>query len=629
METKPICTKSNSIVVLFDSTSSLEELKNFLKQNKPKTIITFDYDSHKLLLKNGIKHEISDSYLNERDIKLIDEKSHDFSKWGINPKLKMLLDYDGINLGHLFIVEFHYYLVPILKKFFEIIKIYKKYKQQNFLAPSILYKIIKSFTDSANHLSNSNFSETMLYDVMKYEYKILNKPIKINLSSKNYFKFKETSEKIIHFLFAPQKNAHNSKKNTFLVEFNTLKYSPIFFSLSQSNLKLVIYNRKRPSIWNFETFSIIKKSHCHIATRYAVDKNELKNAIDKGEEQLKNKFEYLWNDQNFFKSFFSLDGFSFWDIIKSTFTQLCEKRMNQAITEIELTKNLLEKIKPTSISVLSENGFIDQIVINLAKKLTIPVILLQHGVFNYPYPGVYEHNKFFGVYPFNVDKFAIWGNSTKQHLLDCGFPSSKLVIIGSPQCDKFFDRLKRHSNIKKNYVLLATSAPSKYLANDLTVKTNDLYEETIKKICEVVTKMGKKLIIKLHPDPKEIDITYIAKKINPGITIVQHEEILPLIESCEIMLVIDISTTILEAQIFKKPVISLSVKDYGFGNPKIFNSESVISTDKNNFESILKRVLNDEEFKQKLIEKANKTVDDTLSNQGMASKTLVSFLEKL
>lgn len=41
METKLSYTKSNSIVILFESNSSLEELRNFLKQNKPKTLVSF------------------------------------------------------------------------------------------------------------------------------------------------------------------------------------------------------------------------------------------------------------------------------------------------------------------------------------------------------------------------------------------------------------------------------------------------------------------------------------------------------------------------------------------------------------------------------------------------------------
>ena len=40
--------------------------------------------------------------------------------------------------------------------------------------------------------------------------------------------------------------------------------------------------------------------------------------------------------------------------------------------------------------------------------------------------------------------------------------------------------------------------------------------------------------------------------------------------------IIDISTTILDAQIFSKPVISISVKNYDWGLPPIFESNSCI-----------------------------------------------------
>ena len=47
-------------------------------------------------------------------------------------------------------------------------------------------------------------------------------------------------------------------------------------------------------------------------------------------------------------------------------------------------------------------------------------------------------------------------------------------------------------------------------------------------------------------------------------------DIIPLIKNCELLITFDLSTTILEAQILKKPVLSISLRDYGFGKSKIF-----------------------------------------------------------
>ena len=50
-----------SAILLFDSSSNINELKKFLSK-QPAKIITFDYESHAELSKEKIEHEISDNY---------------------------------------------------------------------------------------------------------------------------------------------------------------------------------------------------------------------------------------------------------------------------------------------------------------------------------------------------------------------------------------------------------------------------------------------------------------------------------------------------------------------------------------------------------------------------------------
>jgi len=617
---------TNQIIVLFDSDSNFEDLKILLQQKIPKTIITFDYETHKLLSKNNIKHGISDDYLHEEDIHFIDKKSRFMStQWCSDPSITDLVTYERINLAHLFYVEFHYFLVPFLKKFIEVTKIFKKYENQKFTASSILFKIIKSFTSSVDKLSENESKINLLYDKMEYEFKIWNIPFNISLSRKKFFKLKMLTEKFIQIFFGSNKIITNHKKNSFLVEFNTLKYKNIFSASQNSKVNLVFFGRRRPAIWNYSTFSIIKNSNCSIITNYSVSKKNLQSSINKGQSQL-TKLKLVWNMDEFFNTFFSYNGFSFWNIIKPTFIELFEKRMNEAIIEIEFTKKTLDKFKPSSILVLGENGPNEQIIINLANRQNITTLLVQHGLF-YDTSEAYDFNKFAGVYPFHSDKMLVWGKLSERYLLKSGFPPSKINSFGSPAHDEFFQRKIKSNHKKNNFILLATTSPVKNMANDLTVKTRDLYEETIRTICQVICKLDKQLVIKLHPFQEEIDVTPIVKEVNPKITIIHQGEILPLIESCEVFLVIDLSTTMLEAQILKKPVISISVKDYGWGIPEIFKSKSVLRTNKDDFESVLISILEDKEFKQQIIEKGCRFVNESFTNQTTASSKILSFLE--
>ena len=69
-------------IVLYDSESNIYELKKIIKNSNP-LIITFNLNSHNFLLKNKIKHELSDDYLNENDLDDIQDNSYKFSKKGV------------------------------------------------------------------------------------------------------------------------------------------------------------------------------------------------------------------------------------------------------------------------------------------------------------------------------------------------------------------------------------------------------------------------------------------------------------------------------------------------------------------------------------------------------------------
>ena len=155
------------------------------------------------------------------------------------------------------------------------------------------------------------------------------------------------------------------------------------------------------------------------------------------------------------------------------------------------------------------------------------------------------------------------------------------------------------------------------------------YERAIETICKTILKLNKKLVIKLHPFQEELDITPIVKKFGDKIITRKVGDILPLIESCEVFLTIDYSTTILEAQILEKPVISILVKDrLTTQTPPVFSSNSCLTTTIEDFEHTIKKILNDSNLKIKLIENGKKFVNNYLLNQGTAVNKTLQFLEK-
>ena len=165
-----------------------------------------------------------------------------------------------------------------------------------------------------------------------------------------------------------------------------------------------------------------------------------------------------------------------------------------------------------------------------------------------------------------------------------GFDRKTLFRIGTPIYENF-NSIENFS--ENNYVLLATSGPTKENIFDLSIETIQKNIQTIQSICKILTKLNKKLIIKIHPSPDEFDPTELIKKINPNIKIIKSGKIFPLIKNSDFVIVIDFSTIILDAHLLKKPVISLTVKNNGFGIPFDFRTDSSICTNVDELEKII------------------------------------------
>ncbi|MGI0056564.1 MAG: hypothetical protein ACREAK_04230, partial [Nitrosarchaeum sp.] len=413
-------------VVLLDSSFQLNELKKF--EQKTDKIITFGYESHKLLLKHEIPHEISDDYLTVQDASDVQNNSYNFIKWSDEPAVSSFLDYEGINLGKLFFVELHNILVPFLKSFLEIVRIHQKHPNGNFFVTPKLYPIISSLTESVTIIqTHDDLIQKSVLPSIKYGIKIGRKQFTISLSDKHFQKIKNFTEIFIHTFFSSKTKLQN-KKNVLLIEFSPTRYKRFFSNMPISNLNAVLHNRRIPSIWNLESLSMIKKSKCTVTTIHSLLNNNVKNLINHGIQYEKIQINCLWENKDFFESYFSLNGISFWSILKPTFIRLFEARISEYIKEIEITKELLNKHHFSSILIWSESGVHEQIAIFLAKKLNIKIALIQHGL----YDDTMEAHIFnqLGLLPNYSDKFLVWGETLKKYAISCGVPSEKIEVIG-------------------------------------------------------------------------------------------------------------------------------------------------------------------------------------------------------
>ena len=620
---------NSEFVILFDSISDLDDLVEMSSKNIS-TIISFDYDTHKILKDKKINHEISDNYLTKKDLRIIQKTAYSISEWFNSDKISKYIYYNGINLGSLIQDELINILVNYIKKVFELYKISKQFNDSTFVSSYSCHEIMKNFSKNIMKFKNSKMEnlEQLPLDSTSVKMKIGTKSHSMEFRiPKNVFtRLKNISEKPSKFLLPKNHSFDENSKNILVIEFNTIRYQTFFEQISNSNLNFIIYNRRSPAFWNVQSYNLIKQSGCITETQNSLYDTNLKKIISDGKIQTKSKLLDFFSTEDFFESFFSFDGISFWSSFKAFFSNYFIKRALEFIEEIELLKKLMEKYTFSSILILSEAGSNERMALQLARQKEIPVCLLQHGAIYDTIEG-YDMNVAQGVVPLKSDHYLCWGKITEEYSKRLGIKSEKIHAIGSPIFDKV--RFDERDYSKNDYVLLATSGPTKEDASDLTIEIIEKNMNAIKKVCQLTTKYNKKLIIKTHPSPDELDPSFIAKQVNSKIKVINEGKISPLIQSCELLITIDFTSVILDAHLLGKPVISLSVKDNGWGIPPALKNNSCLVTDLEKLNDDLKDVLNNEQIRNQLIKNGMKSSNEYLSYQNNGSSKLIGFLEEL
>ena len=135
-------------------------------------------------------------------------------------------------------------------------------------------------------------------------------------------------------------------------------------------------------------------------------------------------------------------------------------------------------------------------------------------------------------------------------------------------------------------------------------------------------------MVKLHPSPDEYDPSKILRKINPEIEIIKTGNIAELIKKCILLIMIDVSTSILDAHLLRKPVLSVAVKTEEFGLPTVLKNNSCVLANISTFENIFYQMIDDDEFRKKIIKNANKSIQKHISFPYDGATKLLTFLEK-
>ena len=613
--------QSPECIVLYDDISNIEGLKQIISKHNPK-IITFSLESHNYLLENNIVHQISDDYLNNDELDYIQDTVYGFSNWYKESEISYLIEYDGINLGELFYLEFSYYLAPILKKIFEIQKISQKFNNAFFISSTLLIQILKLFSSNIEELTNLNEKNIEIRDAaisVKF-----GKFMLMNNSENIFFKSLIKSSYVFFKNFLSNKKIDRKKPTVLLVNFTTLRFQTFFKELPHHSINLVKYDTIVPAFWHLKTLFLIKKSGCFIENNETTSKNN--NSLTN------QKLKILLEKEEFFKSFFSLNDTIFWNIIKNNFLQMFTRSYDNAIQNVLKIKSLFKKYPVSYVILLTEYDPLNLIIINLAKKYGIKTGLFQHALYydnlqNLNYYN-FKSGQFHREFPIYSDNFLVWGKLTEMDSIKHGIQDKKIVPIGCPFFDAYQEKIDTSKILNEQTILLAaTPKTPKNLTRELSVKTQIEYYDTIKQISKITTKIKKNLVIKLHHGSISNE-KKIVNKINPNIVVETTGSFYQYVKKCEILICIDSSTAILEAMLLKKPVILVLLNDKD-SFPEHFRNNNLIITNVSELENILVKLFNNNEYKKSTIKNQEKFLYYYLNNIGTSSNALLDFLDNI
>jgi len=434
----------NTAIFLIEGNVDVLKIKNDMATYDICKLFALNYESHKILIENDLKHEIAENYLSNEDRKKIDDDSIRItSTWYDNHAIKDLITFEEINLGSLIEMELLHYFVKIYGNAITINKIIEKESSVHIVSYTSLNDYVERICRQKNiHvISHAQAqSPSLQFDKLNIKYNLGSYPVSITISRKTFMKIRKIVVKTTNLFFKLKPNLKliRNRKSILLLDFNPVQYDLLMKELSSLNKNIILLNQRRPAIWNLQSFKIIKNSNCKI-----IDLNDFEEKVGKKIhleiKTLESNLEKMWNLNSTFEEIFSTNFITFWYAIKESFTKICTSRFSESIRRILLVNELFDTLDISVILEWAETGQEEKEIISLSKKRGIKSVLLQHAMDPSSHVWDKYHRFALGGYSYFIsDKQALWGQQVKNRALYYGHKEENLVVTGSPRHDNFF-----------------------------------------------------------------------------------------------------------------------------------------------------------------------------------------------
>jgi hypothetical protein len=528
----------------------------------------------------------------EEDNTILPSTTKISEKWYNYGDLPLLLNFEGINLGKIIQGDLNnklYYIMDTLRD----LEHYHPnipssiYVQSDvFLKSKIIYNYFTNKKLNPNYIEPSIFRKIGCY-LRSREISAQNSNIFTNIQ--------------LYRLDSPRKNS----KYKILIDVPCINHLNVIVPIVDELL-----SQKIPyEIYFLGNRSDILKKYDRIVPITLPQTDDKKMA--KKIRNLRKYYKELESDLEF-KQIFTCCDIPLWDIIKSDFERYIKKDIIAVLHDLGRFKTIVSYIKPDLIIFGDDRTFKNRGHALLSKKLKIPLLEVQHGIFPILWP----------MAPPLSNKIAIGGTYYRDYYSRYPSQETQVVVTGWPKFDKYTkmkNDLENSGVIKHDLIkILFATQPIDFDFNTAVVETLGMSRHMSDKIT---------VIIKPHPTESTLRYNEICKKYSNILLYNNRTDISNLIVSSDIIIIVS-STVGLEAAVFDKPIICLNPRN----EDSIYVSGGIALnvTNLNDLIPAINEILYDKEIQKKLADARDKFVyNHAYLQDGFASQRVIDIIRNM
>ena len=290
--------------------------------------------------------------------------------------------------------------------------------------------------------------------------------------------------------------------------------------------------------------------------------------------------------------------------------ELLANLLSQSRACIDIYEHLFNNIKPKGVILLGELTMKDRTAALLAKRNGIKSFFIQHGLLM---GNVYRN--------LATDYACVWGKIPMQFWLKKDVAKERVYEFGHFGFDGIplnNYSVKKIPN-KNPRVLIIGQNPKAFLTMKEHSITLDVYEKTIREMEDIT------FIIKPHPGESQIPYFSIFNRYN-NVIIETKKPINECIIESDIVITI-FSTAGLEAMMFKRPVIVLSVPEIETLAP--YHDYTYNASDEKDLNYCIKNLLQDMKIKEDQIQKGSNYLANYCGEISGSSKNAAKMIKNV